>query len=288
MADGRFLHRKISRDKKVDSLSCDTSRLAFTWAIAHLDVEGRIEGDPALLCHTLFPRRTDITADEMAAYIAEWAEAGLVVWYEVGDDTVLYFPGFAKNQRGLRKDREAASYLPPPPPEDQCRKPTAEQVRSSSGVTPEQVRSRSADTAELLPPKLSKVKISQEKGLAADAAPNGTTPLRTNPVHRQLDISRREAGDASRAEWGREAKAAKTIVERIHARLPDLDDAATIATVDQLYDAARRRKQRATGDYWATMALRPTEIVRRFDQVFGLIADRPRIEDIPPEEDLFG
>jgi len=98
-------------DKRVHELSDDTSRLAFTWLVAFADCEGRVHGDPAIVKSLVFPRReVDVQAVEL--YITEWAEAGLVVWYEECGDKWIWFPAFDKNQQGLRKNREPASVIP--------------------------------------------------------------------------------------------------------------------------------------------------------------------------------
>lgn len=115
MARGRMLNHKITENELVAGLSNDTSRLGFTWLISFCDVEGRVHGNPALVRAKLFPLRDDMTNDEMASYIREWAEAGLIEWYE--DDTGrlwIQFPGFAKNQKGLDRRKEPASEIPPP------------------------------------------------------------------------------------------------------------------------------------------------------------------------------
>jgi len=127
MAKGRMINSKITLDKKVHDLSCDTSRLAFTWLVSFADVEGRTPGDPAIVKSLIFPRRADVSAEQIETYINEWAVAGLILWYEAEDDLWIQFPKFDDNQKGLRKDREAPSNIPAP------------QLRSDSGQTPEQV-----------------------------------------------------------------------------------------------------------------------------------------------------
>jgi hypothetical protein len=81
-----MINSKITRNKAVDDLSDDTSRLAYTWLITFADVEGRTNGDPALVRSLVFPRRTDVSVDRMTAYIREWAAAGLVLWYQADGD----------------------------------------------------------------------------------------------------------------------------------------------------------------------------------------------------------
>lgn len=142
MAQGRMIVNAIAADKRINKLSDDTSRLAFTWLITFADCEGRTYGDPAVVRSMLFPRRQDITIERMEDYIREWALLGLIVWYESDGDTWISFPKFDKNQPGLRKDREAPSRIPQAP------ELSEELLRSYSGATP-----------ELLPVKLKEVKV---------------------------------------------------------------------------------------------------------------------------------
>jgi len=114
MASGRMLNKHICIDKVVHALSNDTCRLAFTWAIAHLDRDGRMPGDPAVVKGLVFPRREDITNSHVEGFIKEWAEKQLVVWYEARGDKWLFFPKFRKNQAKLRYEQEAESRIPPP------------------------------------------------------------------------------------------------------------------------------------------------------------------------------
>lgn len=131
MANGRMLQRKITKNRQINELSSDTCRLAYTWMIPFIDKEGRTHGDPAIVKATVFPRRDDVTTAEMAAYIQEWHDAGLVVIYQSNGDQYLYFLGFDASQPGLRKDREPDSELPAPP---------AELIRQTAGCLPDDCR----------------------------------------------------------------------------------------------------------------------------------------------------
>ena len=115
MARGRIIANDITKDKRVSDLSDDTSRLAFTWLVTFADCEGRTHGDPALIRSILFPRREDITIKQMEVYIREWADLGLVIWYECNGDKWIQFPAFAKHQKGFDKRHEPDSVHPPPP-----------------------------------------------------------------------------------------------------------------------------------------------------------------------------
>jgi hypothetical protein len=114
MADWRLLSQSITTDKAVNDLPDATARLLFTWCIPFLDRDGRMPGDPAFVRSTVFPRR-EISLEEIAEYLSAMHDLGLVVWYEVDGEHYLFFPGFHKNQPGLRYDREEESKCPPPP-----------------------------------------------------------------------------------------------------------------------------------------------------------------------------
>ena len=148
MARARMITNAITRDKRINDLSDDTSRLAFTWLITFADAEGRTHGDPAVIRSMLFPRRTDISIKQMESYILEWAVIGLVMWYEADGDLWIHFPAFDKNQPGLRKDREAHSEIPDP----------------ACGTIPELLRSKSGVSPEQLPVKLKEVKLNKVNG----------------------------------------------------------------------------------------------------------------------------
>jgi hypothetical protein len=117
MARGRMVNQTITADKAVLDLSDDVARLLFTWCIPFLDRDGRMTGEPRHVRSIIFPRRGDISVEQIAAYLAEMHMLGLVIWYFDDDagDYFLAFPGFAGNQAGLRYDREQPSRYPPPP-----------------------------------------------------------------------------------------------------------------------------------------------------------------------------
>jgi hypothetical protein len=154
MAKGRFLSKEICLDKDVNELSCADSMLGFTWLIPHLDVMGRTYGDPAIVKSFVFPRRTEITIEMMAGFIQEWHDAGLIVLYERKGERYIQFPNFDKHQKGLRKDREPKSEIPPYADDDKQALP--EDIRQTSGKHPEDIplnvklsRSRSLSKEEV-------------------------------------------------------------------------------------------------------------------------------------------
>jgi len=143
MAKGRFLSKEITVDKKVHDLQSVYCKLAWSWLIPHLDVEGRIHGDPSVLRSTIMPREKEVTDEMMESFIKEWHDKEMIVWYEVDGDKYIQCLNFEKHQSGIRKDRESPSIIPPIP---------AEKLRRNSGKTPAQI-----------PVKLSEVKLSEVK-----------------------------------------------------------------------------------------------------------------------------
>lgn len=159
MASGRMITNAIPADKKINQLSDDTSRLAFTWLITFADSEGRTYGDPGVVRSMLFPRRSDVTIEQMEGYIREWHNLGLVVWYEADGDQWIWFPKFDKNQPGLRKDREAPSRIPAY---------VAEKLPPGSNPPPDELRSGSGPDPEEIPVKLKEVKLKEWNSISAD------------------------------------------------------------------------------------------------------------------------
>lgn len=113
MARGRMVAITVATDKRLNSLS-EEAELVFLKTVPHLDRDGIIIGDPVLLAAQVCPRRPRLVAmiDEI---IQEWIGAGLAISYIPGEDPLLFFPGFSKNQAGMRYEREPASPFPPPP-----------------------------------------------------------------------------------------------------------------------------------------------------------------------------
>ena len=133
MARGRFISESVAKDARLNSLSVE-AQLVYLMTIPHLDRDGLIEGDPDVLWGTVCPKRRQFL-DRMAEFIQEWAKAELVLMYDTEDGPVLWFKGFAKNQQGMRYDREAPSKFPPPPSNNtpQQLAPTPDELRTNSG-----------------------------------------------------------------------------------------------------------------------------------------------------------
>lgn len=112
MARGRMINKVISLDEKVNALSDDTARLLFTWMIPHLDCEGRMHGDATTVKSIVFPRR-NISAKKTEKYLKELEEFELIFRYSVNGNQYIWIKNFERHQRGLRKEKEAPSQIPP-------------------------------------------------------------------------------------------------------------------------------------------------------------------------------
>ena len=129
--------------EKVNALSCDTSRLLYTWMLAHLDVNGCYYADPVIVKNTVFPWREDIKSSKVGEWLDEMEEMGLIKRYN-STGWYLIYPDFEDKQPKIQRDREGKTDIPPP---------TQEKLMINSCVTPTQNKI-----------KESKVKESKVKG----------------------------------------------------------------------------------------------------------------------------
>jgi hypothetical protein len=138
MARGRMLNNSVCGSKKFQDLPDDTCRLLATWIISQLDVRGVFYGDPAMVKSYVFPRRDDITIEQIEVYLKA-LEVGLIVRFEANGDLWQYWPGFAHNQVGLRTDRESPQFPAPPERYNDYGKDTGE-CPQDDGEMPEDCR----------------------------------------------------------------------------------------------------------------------------------------------------
>jgi hypothetical protein len=123
-----MLRKKASRDERLAQLS-DRSALLYVLSIPHLDIDGRMIGLPETVRGLVVPeiaraRPADWSDEQVGSYMLEWTATHdqheradpLVLWYAAVGESVCFFRGFSKNQ-SLRRDKEAPSRLPAPPPE---------------------------------------------------------------------------------------------------------------------------------------------------------------------------
>ncbi len=116
MADGRMLKKKIRLDVRWADLKNDSHRLLFTVGIAHLDIDGRISGDPREFKAAVAPMLDHISREVVLTFFHDAERLGLIWRYQVEGRWVVQYPAFSKNQN-LRPEKEAKSQYPPPPPD---------------------------------------------------------------------------------------------------------------------------------------------------------------------------
>jgi hypothetical protein len=107
-----MLNQSIAEDAEFNEMSLE-AQLMFLRTLPFLDRDGLINGNASVLRGRVAPL-LDLPKS-MASIVDEWANADLVVRYTVGKQTIIFFPSFAKNQIGMRYERETASTYPPPP-----------------------------------------------------------------------------------------------------------------------------------------------------------------------------
>lgn len=146
MARGRMINTSISSSVQVKRLCRsvgESGALFWTWMIAHLDVDGRIVGDPDLLKAIVCPTCSGVTPDLVRKTLGVAHDLGLIQWYLDDGEMYVQYPGFERNQIGLRKEKEKQSQIPAPTGVN-----VTELLRSEDGVTTESVRTNDGMVTE--------------------------------------------------------------------------------------------------------------------------------------------
>jgi len=160
MAEGRMLKKKISLNDNLADLDNDTHRLLFTWGLAHLDIEGRITGNPRVFKAAVAPLLDHLTSEKISKFFKDAYSKGLIIHYEINNEWWIQYPKFKENQN-LRNSREAPSRIPPPPEDSGT---TPGELQEDSGITPaEEKGSKEKGSKDIPPPKISEKKIKEQK-----------------------------------------------------------------------------------------------------------------------------
>ena len=150
-----MLSKSIADNEQLGSVSLEADYL-FARCIPHLDREGRMSGNPALVKSKACPLRPEIDSGSIPDLLRQLSGAGLVRWYETDGKQVLEFPGFKNHQKGFKFDREAESRFPA------ADSPGAIDL---SGASPDLLRTYSGPTPDQVPLSRSEVEVEvKEKG----------------------------------------------------------------------------------------------------------------------------
>ena len=182
MARGRMINKTIGSSMQFHQLPDDTCRLLATWIIAHLDCNGVFYADPNMVRSLVFTRRGDVSLERIEQYLQAMEDIGLIVRFKADGERWQYWPGFDRNQPGLRKDRETTNFPPPPistvsePADDgQNADSLPDECRQDDGNVPDECRQDDGEMyaeVKLREGKLSEVKLSND-GANAPASPPG-------------------------------------------------------------------------------------------------------------------
>ena len=93
----RILKESIRTSRSVNAMSDFQFRL-WAYLITYVDDFGRGSADPELLKGFVFPRRKGITEDTIKKALADLANTGSVILYEVGGEPYLCFPNWGEHQ----------------------------------------------------------------------------------------------------------------------------------------------------------------------------------------------
>jgi len=115
MAKGRMINKSISKSKKFNLiLDNDFDRLLYCMLLPYADRDGRVEGDPDLVKGNIFPRRKDVSEEDITHGLENLARVGLILHYQVEGDNFIQICQFQEGQEGFRYDREKPSTIPAP------------------------------------------------------------------------------------------------------------------------------------------------------------------------------
>ena len=147
-----MLNRTISNSIQLVNLASDTHRLLFTWAIAHLDRDGKMSGDPRVFRGIVCPMLGHVNEAACARAMVDMVKCGLACAYEdERGQLVILFTGFEEQQAGMRYDREPKSKFGAPPSDGARTKPgyVPAWLRRAAGDDPAQCRLNIANPPDL-------------------------------------------------------------------------------------------------------------------------------------------
>jgi len=111
MAQRRMLSKRISQSKKVNRLPLK-AQVVWTWTIPYLDDYGCYTGDSEDIKTEVFPKNKKISQKDIEKALGAEVEAGLIVWYSIGNgELVQQYRNFDDFQT-FKSDRPKISEYP--------------------------------------------------------------------------------------------------------------------------------------------------------------------------------
>jgi len=107
-----MINQSIAEDVEFNEMSIE-AQLMFMRTLPFLDRDGLIGGSMLVVKGKVAPLLE--LSLSLSTILQEWIDAGLVMIYQDGKKPILFFVSFAKNQAGMRYEREPASAYPAPP-----------------------------------------------------------------------------------------------------------------------------------------------------------------------------
>lgn len=188
MAKGRMLNRSIAVSEKMNELGSDSVRLLATWVIPWLDKRGVFHADPRIVRATVFPLRDDLSNAQVGVMLDQMAAVGVIRRFESDGRQWMFWPGFAHNQKGLKAEREATEF-PPPPDSVQQLPELVQQLPDNIPQHPPQVQLQLQQELE--------VQLQQQSEDSASAPPNLDEAARAAGIDRLPSIRSKKAKAAA-------------------------------------------------------------------------------------------
>jgi hypothetical protein len=114
VAEKRMISKVISISKKFNfNLTDHFSRLLYLMIIPHSDDFGRLTGDPYKVKALILPMMKEVESEDVEKSLVNMHNAGLITWYETGDEKYIQIINFDDHQQGLHK--RTRSKFPDPP-----------------------------------------------------------------------------------------------------------------------------------------------------------------------------
>lgn len=141
----RMIHAKTPSSDDINAMPNDTVRLLYVMFFIILDSAGRGYDDSSWIRSQAFPKRRDVTLEQIDEAMDWYEQRGMILRYESKGKKCFWDPAFEPHQRGLHK--EAKSVIPAPSYD------LVERFLAEYELTHDKVERRSVPTPELVQSK---------------------------------------------------------------------------------------------------------------------------------------